>query len=67
MAMRRAIFWANISVATVAPMLSLRFWLWLPRLDAPELVVPVLGASIVGAVVFVAALATAWFTRPTSS
>jgi hypothetical protein len=64
--MRRAVFWTSIVIATVAPMLSLRFWLWLPRLDAQELVVPVLGASIVGAVVFVAALATAWFSRPSS-
>ena len=62
--MRHAIFWISVMTAIVAPVLSLRFWLWLPYLDAPELVAPVVGASIVGGLVFVAAIAAAWLTRP---
>ena len=65
--MRRTVFWASVVVAIVAPLLSLRFWLWLPGLDAPELVAPVMGASIAGAVVWVIALAVAWLTRPISN
>ena len=65
--MRPATFWASVVVAIAAPLASLRYWLWLPVVDAPEVVGPVIAASIVGAIVFLAAVALAWLTRPTSS
>jgi hypothetical protein len=66
-AMRRVVFWTSVAVAIIAPLVSLRWWLWLPYIDAPELVAPVVGASIVGAIVFAAALITAWVARPISN
>jgi hypothetical protein len=65
--MRRTIFWTSVTVAFLTVLLSHRLWLFLPYIDAPELVVPVVGGSIVGAVITLVAIVAAWFTRPISN